>query len=325
LNFQDFIGGDQTKPKEPAEKILDPVIPTPTPTPKDEQPDLAPKKEENRFFDLDVFIKELYVKTATRNELNIKNQKYMSAYDVSSSCITNIIHKLRSTPVKNYADRWAPIALRGTIGKAIHEFIQENTKQLTEEELSLKVPSIRFSGRFDGMIHNNVLLEIKSLPYKEYCKIIKNKTPRIDDFYQTLSYKYILENHLQESKTHNEPTRSPKPTQNNYKIDFIQFIYVAHDIMAADVDSLGDALAMVDHVKKLLNSKHNTFYFMSNLLIDLRSIDITAHMNYITSKIERVNYYMDNNLNVRADDEFIENGKCFFCLFSNGCPHRKQK
>ena len=330
MDFKNFLGKDQSNNQQ-----TEPTIPTSTPKPEivpepilepqhiptlEPQPDLAP-----RFFDLDEFTKELYIKTSNTNKQNIINQKYMSSYDVSSSCILNIIHKLRSTPVRNYANKWAPITLRGAIGTAIHEFIQDNTKQFTEDEISLKIPSIRFSGRIDDMINNNVLVEIKSLPYNDYRKIIKTRTPRINDFYQTLSYKYILENYLEEAKTDTEVTRSPRPRQDSYKIDYIQFIYVAHDILAYDIDSLDEAVEVVRKVKKTLNSKHNTFFFMTNLLLDLSTFDISQHMDHVKNKIDRVNYYMDNNLEVALDDEFVDPSKCFFCLFGDVCPHKKRR
>lgn len=315
MNFQDFIGADRTSPA---------FIKDDTPTIIEEtKPEQVSDLAATNYFDLDLFVKELYQKTSKKNRENIEKQKYMSSYDVATSCIQNIVNKIRNVPVKSYANRWAPITLRGYIGTAIHDFIQENTNQFTENEISLKVPSIKFSGRIDDMIGNNVLVELKSLPYKEYCKIIKTKKPRINDFYQTLSYKYILENHLEEAKKDTETTRSPRPIQDKYNIDHIQFVYVAHDILAHDIESLDEAVSIVDQVKKILKSKHNTFYFMTNLLLDLSQFDITDHMKYVKDKIERVNYYLDNNLEVRKDDEFIDNSKCFFCLFSDNCTHRK--
>jgi len=335
LDFKNFIGQNQAAPVPnftretptqtvPAQTLEQSVqVQTPSaqtlsePVQVEQQADLAAK-----YFDLDEFVKELYIKTSTKNKENIQNQKYMSSYDVASSCISNILHKLKNTPIRSYANRWAPITLRGYLGNAVHHFIQENTNQFTEDEVSLKVPSIRFSGRIDDIVGNNVLVEIKSLPYKEYLKIIKTKTPRINDFYQTLSYKYILENHLHEAKSDTEVTRSPRPKQDKYNIEYIQFLYVAHDILAHDIESLDEAISIVDQVKKILNSKHNTFYFMTNLLLDLKNFDIKEHMDYIENKINRVNYYLDNNLDVAADDEFVDNTKCFFCLYSDVCKHR---
>jgi hypothetical protein len=318
FDFKNFIGDNQ----EETTKIEEQILIKPEESHQQPQPDLAP---ENRFFDADQFVKELYVKTTKQNKERTLNQKYMSSYDVSTLCIANVLYKLRDIPIKNYANRWAPITLRGYIGSSIHDFIQENSNQFTEQEVSLKIPSIRYSGRLDCMINNNVLVEIKSLPYNDYRKIVKTRTPRINDFYQTLSYKYILENYLEEARTNTEVKRTPGPGLDYYKIDYIQFIYIAHDILASDVESLDEAISIVSQVKKALNSKHNTFYFMSNLLLDLSQFDLTAHMSYVTRKIERINYYMDNNLDVASDDEFLDNGKCFFCLFGEVCPYKKRK
>jgi len=98
--------------------------------------------------------------------------------------------------VKSFADKWLPILLRSTIGTAIHEFIQSNTNQFTEGEVSLKIPSIKFSGRLDNLIGPNILIEIKSCTYADYEKIIRTRKPRVSDFYQAIVYKYILENIL---------------------------------------------------------------------------------------------------------------------------------
>ena len=327
FDFKNFIGDNQEETTKIEEQIIikpgenhqqEVAIPEQVITPH-------PGLVANRFFDVDQFVKELYVKTSKQNKERTANQKYMSSYDVSSLCIGNVLYKLRNTPIRNYANRWAPITLRGYIGSAIHEFIQENSNQFTESEVSLKIPSIKYSGRLDNMINDNVLVEIKSLPYNDYRKIVKIRTPRINDFYQTLSYKYILENHLEEAMKDTKPKRTPGPKLHKYNIEYIQFIYVAHDILASDVESLDEAISMVSHVKKLLNSKHNTFYFMSNLLLDLKQFDLTQHMSYVVRKIERVNYYLDNNLDVASDDEFLDNGKCFFCLFGEVCPHKKKR
>lgn len=316
FNFNEFVG------KNKSEEV---VVATPQPVLQPLFPDLAANQESietDRFFDLDKFIQETYDKNTLKNQNAIENQIYMSSYDVASSCIGNIVYKIRNTPIKSYASKWLPIVLRSYLGNAVHEFIQSNTNQFTEQEVSLKVPSIRFSGRLDCLINSDVLVEIKSLPYSDYIKLIKNKAPRINDVFQTLSYKYILENHLEEAKNHTEKTRTQKPLLNKYNIRYIQFIYVVHDIMASDIESLGEAIESVKHVKQVLNSKHNTFYFCSNMLLDLNNYDLTEHMAYITGKIQRVNYYLDNNLDVAANDEYIDTKACFFCLYPQICQFK---
>jgi len=90
LNFQDFIGLDRTSPNfiEPEKKteIIKPSNFTPQ---NNQETDLAPE-----YFDLDKFVKELYQKTSTKNKENMMKQKYMSSYDVASSCISNIINHI---------------------------------------------------------------------------------------------------------------------------------------------------------------------------------------------------------------------------------------
>lgn len=314
FQFKDFIGSNQSESKIP--EVPQPIL----------FPDLAATQEKpiekDRIFDLDILIQEMYDKNTQKNKDMVEKQKYMSSYDISSSCIGNIIYKIRNTPIKSYASKWLPVVLRSYLGNAVHEFIQSNTSQFTEKEVSLKVPSIRFSGRLDCLINSDVLVEIKSLPYKDYKKIIKTKTPRTNDFYQTLAYKYILENHLEEAKNHTEETRTQKPILDSYNIKYIQFLYIVHDIMASDIEDMGEALACVEHVKKVLNSKSNTFYFMSNILLELENYDLSPYLTYIKNKIERVNYYLDNNLDVSKDDEFIDSKACFFCLYTNICRYR---
>jgi len=304
FNFTNFIGNDKTITETVS------IIPP---------PDLAATNlQNNRVFDLDLFIQETYDSNTSRNKVAIQKQNYMSSYDIASGCIGNIVYKIRNTPIKNYASKWLPIVLRSYLGNAVHSFIQDNSKQFTEQEVSLKVPSIKVSGRLDCLINNDTLVEIKSLPYSDYRKIIKNKAPRQNDFYQTLLYKYLLENHLNELKTHTEETRTQKPMLDSYNIRYIQFLYVVHDIMAADIESLDEAVECVKHVKKVLNSSSNTFYFVSNLLIDLENYDLTPYMLFITDKIQKVNHYLDNNLEVSEED--IDTKACFFCLHSEICP-----
>jgi len=62
--------------------------------------------------------------------------------------------------------------MRSTIGTAIHDFVQSNTNQFTESEVSLKIPSIKFSGRLDNLIGPNILVEIKSCTYSDYEKLL---------------------------------------------------------------------------------------------------------------------------------------------------------
>lgn len=277
-------------------------------------------------FDLSLFLHELYEKSEKKNRLYAQFSSNISAYDVAHNCIRQVIYKLNKTPVKSFADKWGPLSLRAVIGSAIHEWIQNTTDQFTESEVSLKIPSIRFSGRLDNLIGNNILVEIKSCTYKDYKKIIGSGRARIADFYQCITYKYILENFIEEAKDPNIKIRkgTNKPKYDKYEIDTIQFIYIAHDIMASDVDSFSEAIHIVDNVKKTLNSRSNHFYFMTTVKYDLNKIsNIELYTNYVKEKIEAINYYLDNNLLPGSNDKFIDKHSCFFCLYKDICDISK--
>jgi len=92
--------------------------------------------------------------------------------------------------------------------------------------------------------------------------------------------------------------------------------------MSSDIESLDEAIKCVDHVKKVLNSTHNTFYFTASLTIELDNYDLDPYVTYIKNKIERVNYYLDNNLDVSKEDEYTDKKACFFCIYPEICPHK---
>jgi len=138
--------------------------------------------------------------------------------------------------------------MRASLGNAVHDCIQKNSDQFTEQEKSIKVPSIRCSVRLDCLIGDNILVEIKSCTYTDYKKIIKNQTPRIEDFYQVMMYKYLLEHHLKEAQAQTQ-LRTPPPELAKYNIDTLQLIYVAHDICASDAESFSQCLKMATELK----------------------------------------------------------------------------
>ena len=286
----------------------------------------APQEEQRQGvipanpFDIIKFADELQQRSENKKRGYASNTQNINAYDVAHNCIRQIVYKLSGTPVKSYADKWLPVLLRTTLGNAVHDFIQKNTNQMTEQEVSLKVPSIRFSGRCDGLIGNNILVEIKSMPFDEYEKAIKTGNPRKQDALQAILYTYILENYLDEIKQPQVKVRpgTEKPKLDKYKINLIQFIYVAHDLMSSDMEDFGRILKTTEAIKKRLNSKKNKFYFMTSIGVDLAKFDISTHVNYIKSKIQRINYYVDSNTLPPEDDEFI-NKNCFFCLYKDIC------
>jgi len=279
-------------------------------------------KEQN-IFNINSFVSELRENDAKKSkEYSLKNTN-MSAYDIASGCIGKIVMKILNHPVEDYGSSWLPVLMRGYIGNSIHDFIQSESNQFTETERSLKIPSIHFSGRFDAIIGNNNLIEIKSCTYADYKKIIKNHQPRLNDFYQLMTYKYILENYLEEAQRQpRETLRSDPPKQREYNIDTIQFIFVCHQIFAADYDTMGQAINDVKLIKQMLGSKHNQFYFITSLVIDLTKLEIDQYINPIKQKIERINHYVSLNKLPDKDDEFINNKDCFFCLYKRNCPYR---
>jgi hypothetical protein len=273
------------------------------------------------LFNIDVFIKELYERSHVKNQLYRDAIQNISAYDISSGCIREIIYKLNNTPVESFADKWLPILMRSTIGTAIHEFIQNNSNQFTEREVSLKIPSLRFSARLDNLIGPNNLIEIKSLPYSDYETIIKTRKPRVNDFYQAMTYKYILENHLVEAKDPNIPIRkgTRKPKFDKYDIKTVQFIYVAHDVTATDVDSFAEILERIKELKRLLNSKSNSFFFITTMVVSTENEIADPYIDYVKNKILTINRYMNTNTVPDKTDPYNDKSKCFFCMYNRIC------
>lgn len=288
--------------------------------------EILPNVLTNNFepFNIDTFTKELYEKSALKNQLYRESTQNINAYDIASGCIREIVYKLNDTPVESFADKWLPILMRSMIGTSIHEFIQNNTNQFTEREVSLKIPSIRFSVRLDNLIGSNILVEIKSCPYSDYGKIISSRKPRVNDFYQAMVYKYVLENHLTEAKDPSIRIRpgTEKPKLDSYDIQKVQFIYVAHDITATDVDTFGEILQRIKDLKKLLNSKSNSFFFMTTMLVDVTNGIAKPYIEYVENKLKAINCHMDNNTLPDANDPYIDKSKCFFCMYSGQCDLR---
>ncbi len=272
-------------------------------------------------FNIDKFIEELHERSSIRNQLYREHAQNINAYDIASGCIREVVYKLLNTPVESFADKWLPILVRSTIGASIHEFIQNNTSQFTEREVSLKIPSKRFSVRLDNLIGRNILVEIKSCSYSDYEKIITTRKPRVNDFYQTMVYKYILENHLEEARDPSIPIRKGtfKPLLDSYDIQTVQFIYVAHDVTATDVDSFAEILQRIKDLKRVLNSRSNSFFFMTTMLVDVTNGIADPYIKYVKDKLEAINQYLDTETIPPAADPYIDKSKCFFCLYRKIC------
>ena len=275
-------------------------------------------------FDIQKFAAEIKNISKEKNKNYYDDGKTISAYDISSNCISQIVKKILNYPVYSFSDKWLPLSFRSTLGNAVHDYIQSNSNQFTETEISVKVPSINFSGRLDCMIGNNILVEIKSVPYTGkdgFKKIIDSKKARTKDIIQLTSYKYILENYLDEAKSQIGNTRTDPPHLDNYKIDTLQFIYVAHDLVAADIDNLSEAIKMITTMKRQLNSRNNPFFFITNIVYNVN--DISDYINnlekWIKLKIDRINYYINSESLPTSDDPFIDRSSCFFCYHYKNC------
>lgn len=268
-------------------------------------------------FSISDFAEELKIISEDTNRSYFEHSKSISAYSVANDCIGKTVYKILGKPVESFSHKWLPIMLRSVLGNAVHDFIQLNTNQFTEKEVTLKAPSINFSGRLDGLIGNNVLNEIKSCTYDDYRKIIKSRKPRKTDFLQAMVYVYMLKFYLTEIKTADIKRRTPPPVLNEYDIDTIQFIYVAHDINCADIDDLGQCLQLAKDIRKEFSSKTNEFCFITSLEVDISSIDVNPIFEYIERKINAINYYINNNKFPTKNDEFVNKKDCFFCLYSN--------
>ena len=278
--------------------------------------------EKGRPFDVAVFSQEVADKSENKNRIYAELASNINAYDIADNCIRQIIYKLTNTPVESFGDKWLPLSFRATLGNACHDFIQRTTKQFTEGEISIKIPSIRFSGRIDNLSGYNVLAEIKSCTYKDYQQIIRQQKPRILDFYQAMTYKYVLENYIEEARDPNIKTRTNKPALEHYDIDTIQFIYLAHDITASDIEDFSLALKIVDDVKKQLKSKYNSFYFITSLILDVNCFDPEPYIDFIKNKMNQITGFLDSKTLPPGDNEFINKKKCFFCHYYGICDIR---
>ena len=277
-----------------------------------------PAKPQATLFETSEFVKMIDVASSAKKKHIYNNQEYVSAYDISTNCVRHVVLKLLNYPLPSYRDSWLPIGFRGALGSAVHNYIQENYTGFTELEASIKVPSIKTSVRLDAMINDNVLVEIKSCPFADYEKIIKSRTPRDPDFYQTIFYRWLLQNHLSEAKTQTK-LRTQPPSLQKYNINKIQFIYVAHDLISADVESLASSRRLIANMKKVLKSRYNQFYFMTTLTLDLDAIDVGPYEAYVVQKLNIILECLQNNTVPSLDNKFIDKSNCFFCPYYNIC------
>lgn len=271
-----------------------------------------------KLFDINHFISDLSAKSENKNKMAKQHSININSYDVAHNCIREIIFKIQNYPVESYRDTWLPILMRAALGNAVHDFIQSAYTGFTEMECSVKVPSIRASTRMDALINDNVLVEIKSCTYTDYYKIVNQQKPRDADFLQTMYYKYLLENHLEEAQQQKN-LRSPAPKLSSYNIEYIQLIYVAHDICSADCKSVSESIEVSKKVKKMLNSRRNQFHYITAITLDLSRIDTDPYMDYITGKLKAINDHLNNNTVPPMNNPYINTKGCYFCIYKNIC------
>lgn len=221
----------------------------------------------------------------------------------------------------DYSGSYLPVELRCSLGNACHEFIQGVSGMFTETEVCLKVPDLKISARLDGLINHNVLCEIKSCGYSDYAKILSSNTPRSHDFWQTLFYKYLLENYLDIMKKQ-VPSRSGSiPKQSKYDITTIQIIYICHEVIAAESNSIGESIEASKVLKRQLESKKNPFWFIKVLTLDLLKMNIDPYNNYIRDKHAYILNSLKTNTIPPLDSKYIDKSSCYFCLYNKICPN----
>jgi len=125
-------------------------------------------QEPGKPFDVELFTEEIRAKSEKDNRLRQYYSSTISGYSIAHDCIGATVLKIMNYPVKSFAHKWLPIVMRASLGNAVHDCIQKNSDQFTEQEKSIKVPSIRCSVRLDCLIGDNILVEIKSCTYTDY-------------------------------------------------------------------------------------------------------------------------------------------------------------
>lgn len=275
--------------------------------------------EEKTLFNLREFENELINNSYNKNKGFADNTKRFNAYDIAHNCIRTVIFRMLGYPVKTYKDKWLPVALRAKIGQACHDFVQKNSSTFTEQEVYLRIPSIHTSVKIDALINHNVLVEIKSCPYKDYSKIIKTRQARPDDLKQAITYSYLIEEHIEESRNQRlEHNRYNLPKLNNYFIETVQMIYVCHELFAADA-TIAESVKDAAELRKKLNSKYKNLWMLDVLNYDVNTKDYQQIKSDVKEKIEQLNIFFANKKIPQMSNKFIDKKKCFFCLYGDVC------
>jgi len=272
------------------------------------------------FFDIDKFAANLKNNSSKRNFDRYLFSENITAYDVAHNCIRQVLYRLYNTPIPYYNDIWLPVYMRQIIGNAVHEFIQDNF-EFSEVEVAIKIDEFRFSGRIDAIINNNVLVEIKTVSFNDYRAIVNSNTPRDKDIKQVLIYKHLLENYLDKiNETKNKLQDSDKynwPKLDKYNIQYLQFIYIAHDLISSDVSSISEAIAIQRELKKKLNSKYNKFYFIKDIIIEVNNEHRKIEHQLFDKLMSIIDYYNKHILPEKSD--YIDTKQCYFCMYKSIC------
>ena len=278
---------------------------------------------EHQYFDIQAFGQELYHISEEKNKKRAERpNQNITGYDIAHNCIQQVLFKLRNTPIENYADSWLPIFMRTEVGSAVHNFIQNNTKQFTETEVNLKVPSIGFYGKIDYMVGSNVLGEIKTCTYEDYKMVLRKQQPREKDFLQAYTYRYMLQNHLDEILSNDVKIHynmGEKPKLSEYNVDKLQFLYIAHDIISSQAETYAEMLECVKSVKKSLDSRHNPFFFITTIIVDLDDETCKKMDEFVSGKFEDIHYYMKTETNPDDSSRYVNKKNCYFCPYKSVC------
>lgn len=267
------------------------------------------------------FEEDLIRKSHDKNKYFAENTTRLNSYDIVHSCIRSVIFRMLGFPVKSYKDNWLPVSYRTTLGSATHDFIQGTSTKFTEQEVYLRIPSKNISVKIDCITNHDTIVEIKSCTYADYEKILKTNQARSEDFFQALLYKYLIENFLDESKKQDLGERASKynlPKLNKYEIDKIQMIYVCHELMAAD-KTIEESVQFAKSLRKQLNSKFNTLWFIKSILYPMDNEKYKHHIQLIEERLDETQDFINKQLVPPMKHRFVDTSKCFFCLYKDSC------
>jgi len=269
-------------------------------------PDVLPR------FTVDGF--EEYLRQSIEEEK--RRGKNITAYDIAKECIRKTVFRILGFPMEGIKFHWLPVTLRAEIGNAVHKYVQTKYKGFTEKELTLIVPSKNVWMRADCLIGPTNIIEIKTCSYDEYSGILEKEKPRGADLYQVLIEKYLLENFGNEINE-NLLKRGKQLRYSDYKIDYLQFIYVCNELFSADKtidESVRDAKLMKEKLKI-----GGGFWFMKVIDIDLKRVNLQKYEERVVSKLNDINRFLRTNNAPPINNEFVDKTQCPFCPWKITC------